>query len=302
MQYKKAAQTYREAVGTFAYNAMLKEARLTPKAGLVDSVSQGAHTDMDISTFVASSEALKPYMLEFVCVGYQSAHITAENLLPQLRKTGLQAEQAMLKATQGVNTHKGMIFTMGLICGAAGWLQGNKQAFSSADIRPVIVDMCRHLVRDELVRKKNNGKNNEDSPVSAGERIFAEHDITGIRGEASQGYPVIFKCSLPFYRQAMAKHNDEHLALSYTLLKLMAENCDTNLIHRGGLEGLAYVKQQSAKYLKRNYSGTDELNKSIEAFDQKLINRHLSPGGSADLLAATWLLYQLDELSRDFCR
>jgi len=291
VQYKKAAQTYREAVGTLAYNAMLKEARLTPKAGLVDSVSQGAHSDMDISTFVASSEALRPYMVEFVRVGYQSAHITAEHLLPQLRKTGLQAELAMLKATQGVNTHKGMIFTMGLICGAAGWLQGNDLPFDSASIRPVIVTMCRHLVRDELVQKKSN------SPVSAGERIFAEHGITGIRGEASQGYPVIFECSLPFYRQVMVKHNDEHLALSYTLLKLMAENCDTNLIHRGGIEGLAYVKQQSAKYLKRNYSGTDELNKSIEAFDQKLINRHLSPGGSADLLAATWLLYQLDILS-----
>ncbi len=276
-----------ELAGNLAYHAMMLEAHLTPKAGLVDCVSNGAHSDMDIDTFIASSDALRPYMKRFVRVGYEKHQLAAKALLPHLRCVGIEAEHAMLAATNNINTHKGMIFTLGLICGAAGWLYRKGIAFDAQHIRSVIMNCCESLVTDDL-------KRSESPPATAGERLFKQYGLTGVRGEAARGYPTIFSYGLPVYESSILKGESEEQAMSKTLLSLMADNSDTNIVNRGGIQGLNFVQQQSYTILSDFDNSATDTEKAITEFDQKLIALNISPGGSADLLAATWLLAQLN--------
>jgi len=273
-----------ELAGNLAYHAMMLEVHLTPKPGLVDCASSGAHSDMDINTFIQSSDALRPFMKQFVRVGASMENLPAKSLLPGLRKVGIQAEKAMFHATNGVNTHKGMIFTLGLICGAVGWLHRKGLSYDSLRVRAVIKECCASLVADDL-------RSSTKIPATAGERLYQELGLTGIRGEAANGYPTIYQFGLPVYEKAIAAGRSEEQAMSQTLLSLMAKNSDSNLVSRGGLEGLDYVQQQAKGIL---CGSATEFESKITWLDQQLIERNLSPGGSADLLAATWLLAQLN--------
>lgn len=276
-----------ELTGELAYHAMMLEAHLTPKAGLVDCISQGAHRDMSISTFVRSSEALRPFMKAFVIAGSENHHLRAADLLPCLKQVGLEAEVAMFNATDKVNTHKGMIFTLGLICGAVGWLYRRKTGFNAGLIREVIQACCADLVNKEL-------KSVSAGEQTAGERIFRQYGLSGVRGEAAMGYPTIFNYGLPVYQACISRGCSEEQALSKTLLSLMAQNSDSNLISRGGLTGLKYVQCEAHKLFIQSDRPDFDFESAISGFDQQLIDRNLSPGGSADLLAATWLLAQLN--------
>jgi len=276
-----------QLTGDLAYHAMMLEAHLTPKAGLVDCVSSGAHRDMTIDTFVLSAEALRPYMKKFVSAGAESCHLEAFDLLPCLRQVGLEAEVAMFNATDKVNTHKGMIFTLGLICGAVGWLCQRRGSFSALDIKAVIQECCAEIVKNDLASQ--SGKE-----TTAGEKIYREHGLTGVRGEAAMGYPTVFNYGLPVYLASIKRGWSEEQALSKTLLSLMAQNFDTNLINRGGMSGLKFVQSEAHKLFIQSDRPDFDFESAVSEFDTELIKRNLSPGGSADLLAATWLLAQLN--------
>ncbi|MDG3085603.1 triphosphoribosyl-dephospho-CoA synthase CitG [Vibrio hannami] len=280
-----------ELAGNLAYHAMMLEAHLTPKPGLVDCVSTGAHRDMDINTFIASSDALRPYMKRFVRAGIEAQDLEAHDLLLPLRKVGIEAECAMFSATQDVNTHKGMIFTLGLICGAVGWLYARNESFDAQQVQRVIKACCSNLVSADLDKAGSTA-------ITAGEKIYQKYGLTGIRGEAADGYPTIFNHGLHVYEECMSKGYSEEQAMSKTLLSLMAYNCDTNLINRGGIEGLKYV-QDSASLLYLGFeSNMSDYGTQLGQLDIELIQKNLSPGGSADLLAATWLLAQLNICSK----
>jgi triphosphoribosyl-dephospho-CoA synthase len=197
----------------------------------------------------------------------------------------------MFRATSGINTHKGMIFTLGLICGAVGWLYHKESQYDSVRIRQVIQTCCAELVNDELI-------NSNKIPATAGERLFRECGITGIRGEAAAGYPTIFNFGLPVYESAIAQGQSEEQAMFKTLLNLMAHNNDSNLVNRGGLEGLKFVQYQAKFFLSVYYLDDECFEQQMRVFDQELIDLNLSPGGSADLLAATWLLAQINLFNR----
>ncbi|SEG18613.1 triphosphoribosyl-dephospho-CoA synthase [Vibrio hangzhouensis] len=277
--------------GNLAYHAMMLEVHLTPKPGLVDCANSGAHKDMNIETFVASCDALRPYMKEFVRVGYQAEHVHARDLLAPLRRVGLSAELAMYKATNGVNTHKGMIFTLGLICGAVGWLYWRGISYDSNRVRSVIKACCSGLVNDQL-------KGIASEPKTVGERLFVQYGFTGVRGEAQQGYPTVFEHGLPIYHRSINEGESEEKALSLALLSLMAKNQDTNVVNRAGLSGLKFVRTEAQKLLEANYSSHQAFEQELQTLDDAFIQRNISPGGSADLLAATWLLAQLDMCSQ----
>ncbi len=279
-----------ELAGNLAYHAMMLEVHLTPKPGLVDCQSSGSHNDMNLSTFIASSDALRPFMKLFVKTGCRMSHLPAKAILPSLRKVGMQAEKAMFDATNGVNTHKGMIFTLGLICGAVGWLHSKGISFDSLRVRSVIKACCATLVLDDLAHTNKR-------PVTAGEKMYQQHGLTGIRGEAANGYPNIYDHALPAYQSAINAGESEEQAMSQTLLVLMANNSDSNLVSRGGLSGLKYVKNYAQDLLETDISTMQECEAIMWQFDEALIDKNLSPGGSADLLAATWLLAQLDTCS-----
>ncbi|WP_232807961.1 triphosphoribosyl-dephospho-CoA synthase [Salmonella enterica] len=207
--------------------ALLTEARLTPKPGLVDIRNSGAHRDMDLAAFERSTTAIAPWMEKFFIMGNNTAALAAENVLVMLRPLGMACENDMLQATNGVNTHRGAIFAFGL---------------------------------------------------------------SGARGEAESGFRTVRTQALPVFNRVVQEHDDTHLALLQTLLHLMAWNDDTNLVSRGGLEGLYYVQQQAQKLLWQGGVLVEGGIEAMQSLDDELILRNLSPGGSADLLAVTWFL------------
>jgi len=256
--------------------AMQKEVELTPKPGLVDSFNSGAHYDMDIHTFYASINAIKPYIGQFIT--------TSPISFEKLRHIGLECEKAMFDATKGVNTHKGMIFCLAVVCGAISKLKEAQNTFTCKDLQAQIKALCHNLVSKDLI---------EQNPHTAGARFFYETASMGIRGEAQNGFITIFEKSLPYFITEKELFGEE-IALKKTLLFLMSILEDSTLWSRGGTKGLAHVKSKSAQILLHVKPKT--LNKTLRAFDEELISLHLSPGGSADLLALTWLIAHLSKI------
>jgi triphosphoribosyl-dephospho-CoA synthase len=278
-----------KVIGDLAYHSMLVEVNLTPKPGLVDVTSNGSHSDMDITTFEKSADAINPFLAQFVQTGYEHRQEDLSSLLHHLRPIGISCERQMFIATDGINTHKGMIFSLGLVCGVVGWLAGNNRSIYSKTISESIATMTRGLTHNELEQKKSTA-------VSAGERLYQDHGLTGIRGEAESGYATIMKHGLPSYEDAILTGHSHEQALWQSLLSLMAINSDTNVVARGGLEGLFYVQTYSRRLINQGGSSNDNIEALLVEFDEQLIQRNISPGGSADLLAVTWLIAQINTL------
>lgn len=263
--------------------ALLTEVRLTPKPGLVDIRNSGAHQDMDLAAFERSTAAIAPWMEKFFIMGNSTAQLEAENVLVMLRPLGMACENDMLQATGGVNTHRGAIFAFSLLSAAIGRIVARQEALEQNRICDQVARLCRNIVAREL----SPGKGRK---LTKGEAHFLRFGLSGARGEAESGFRTVRTQALPVYNRVLQEHCDTNLALMQTLLHLMAWNDDTNLVSRGGLEGLYYVQQQAQKIL---WQGGVLVNGGIEAMqalDDELISRHLSPGGSADLLAVTWFL------------
>jgi triphosphoribosyl-dephospho-CoA synthase CitG len=248
-----------------AYKALIKEVELTPKPGLVDKDNNGSHKDMNIDTFYASAKAIKPFIQKF---------LHAEEF-SELRKIGLECENTMFIATKGVNTHKGMIFSLAVICGAIN------RAKRFDEIQKEIKYLCKDLIKNDLEKQKLIKTN--------GEKFYQKTNCTGIRGEAVRGYATIFEKSLPFYEKNLLIYGEER-AMKRTLLLLMSIVDDSTLYARGGLEAIFYVQNEAKKLLH-----VEDLDKSLRKFDRMMIEKNLSAGGSADLLGLTWFLSKVKE-------
>ncbi|CAI2034577.1 triphosphoribosyl-dephospho-CoA synthase [Serratia ficaria] len=264
-----------------AYRALLVEVNLTPKPGLVDRRNAGAHRDMDLGHFYRSARAIGPWLPRFIQRGREDAALPAERQLVRLRPLGMACENHMFRATGGVNTHKGSVFSLGLLCAAFGRLHRQRRAISAEALCAETAAMCRGLVTREL-RRNNAGH-------TAGQRLFAAHGLSGARGEAESGFRLVIDGALPLYRRRMAAGRGEQRALTDSLLWLMAHNDDTNVASRGGIGGLRWLQRRAAAL--QAHSG----DQAIRRFDAECIARNLSPGGSADLLIVTWLLAQLPQ-------
>ena len=279
-----------EIIAQLGFDAMVLEVSLTPKPGLVDSISKGAHKDMDMGTFLLSAQAIRPFLTQFFKAGLNNTHLSELELLSVLRPIGINAEAAMFEATNNVNTHKGMIFTLGLVCGAAGWLYGNNQAVNSTNISHTIKHACHYLVASELVALKNN------EPKSYGESIFQQYGLTGARGEAASGLATVINVALPVFESYIDNNAPLRDALLQTLLVLFSHNQDTNLVSRGGIEGLKFVQEYAQNLINKGGVSHVDFITNFTDFDRLLVEKNLSPGGSADLLAITWLLDELNKM------
>lgn len=277
-------------VGNLGYHAMMLEVHLTPKPGLVDLSTNGAHDDMDIHTFEHSAQAISPYLIQFLYAGFNHTDCPVDSLLPKLRLVGVSAERAMLQATSGINTHKGMIFSLGIVCGAIGWLHGNKVPFDAEHISKAIECFCHDLVFKEL-------RQNDDKPKTYGEFIYKKYGLTGARGEAASGLATVMEHGLPTFEESIEEGCSTEQALWQSLLVLMANNLDTNLVSRGGMEGLLYAQQSAQGLLAKGGCRYANLESELSELDKIFTEKNLSPGGSADLLAITWLLAQMNELN-----
>lgn len=269
-------------IGNLAVQALRLEAGTTPKPGLVDRDNNGAHKDMDYSMFLASSEALRDCFTACALAGMVGEKSE------QFRSIGLAGEQSMYEATNHVNTHKGLIFSMGIFCGALGELVTCQEAFVEEDVRGRVRTLACSLLHGSSA-EKTCGQEDEHTH---GKQVLKETGTQGIRGEAESGFASVFDVGLPALRGAIAEGNAFNEALVKTLLTLLCETEDSNVVYRGGLEGLAYVRNQAAEILSLTDGPLCEADMArVRAFDAACIEKNLSPGGSADLLALTAMLY-----------
>lgn len=269
-------------IGDLAHQALIREVELTPKPGLVDRRNTGSHRDMDLQTFRASAQAIAPWFPVFFQRGVRDQHVPARHFLPRLRPEGVECEQAMFRATQGVNTHKGGVFSMGLLCAAAGRLWARDESATRGALCDEVAQICENLVEQELGRCAE--------AMTAGELLFRRHGLTGARGEVASGFATVRERSLPAFERALHSHGCETLALHAALLQLLVHNRDTNLVSRGGMEGLAFVQEAAGRLLDEGGASHPDYLERLAELDDALIARNLSPGGSADLLAVTWFL------------
>ena len=265
-----------------AFEALIKEVELTPKPGLVDRINNGSHKDMDINTFYKSSDAIKPFISLFLYCGKNALHVEYSKLFNELRIIGKLCEKEMFLSTNGINTHKGMIFSLAVICGAIGRIKIHNKSINHIMLQDEIKKICKDLVKNDLINNKKIKTN--------GEKFFHKTRLAGIRDEAQNGYSTIFQKSLPFYFEKI-KHYNEDISLKLTLLFLMSDTIDSNLFARGGIQGISFVKKRASKLLKTE--DISSLDKNLLIFDGELIQRNLSPGGSADLLSLTWFLSKI---------
>ncbi|HII2081413.1 TPA: citrate lyase subunit alpha [Escherichia coli] len=208
-----------------------------------------------------------------------------EAVLHGLRPIGMACEGDMFRATAGVNTHKGSIFSLGLLCAAIGRLLQLNQPVTPTTVCSTAASFCRGLTDREL--RTNN------SQLTAGQRLYQQLGLTGARGEAEAGYPLVINHALPHYLTLLDQGLDPELALLDTLLLLMAINGDTNVASRGGEGGLRWLQREAQTLLQKGGIRTPADLDYLRQFDRECIERNLSPGGSADLLILTWFLAQI---------
>lgn len=273
----------KDAAG-LACRSLLYEVCTTPKPGLVDRVNSGSHRDMDIFTFMSSASALWPYFETCTRIGRKTADLPATETFQSLRRAGRKAEADMFSATKGVNTHKGAIFSVGILCAALGRLSREQWNFPD-----VILDECAAMTKG-LVDADFAGLTAENART-VGQKLYLNYQITGVRGQMEAGLPAVRKAGLPALKEGLARNLSLNDAGCAALLTLMTAATDTNLIARSDLA----TQQKTVEQLKELLAKTPYPDReTLEQLDQDFMEKNLSPGGSADLLAICYFLYFLE--------
>lgn len=257
-----------EAIAAIATRCLLDELETWPKPGLVSHLDAGSHSDMDAATFRRSATAIQPYFHALAQAGSLGWG------MPRLKIIGLEAEAAMFAATAGINTHRGAIFGLGLLCAAAGAAASGRIDCAT----PLGVAVAQLWGRDIL-----------DGPAlhdSHGGGAFRRYGAGGARSEAAQGFPSVYRVGLPaLQRGTLLAPGDAEAARVQACFALIAILQDTNLLHRGGLSGLSYAQHAARGFLDDGGVGTPDWRQRANVVHQSFVTRRLSPGGSADLLA-----------------
>ena len=267
--------------------AVMSEAAITPKPGLVDRANSGAHKDMDFFTFIDSASELLPWFRFCALAGFDSdaAPVTFFN---SLRPQGRIAEVLMKRASGGVNTHRGYIFSLGLLSAAYGRLYRNAEEPELAALLEFLKEMTSTLGEDF----GRLDKSPFHAEPSHGEAAYASSGIQGIRGEVSRGFPAVIEYALPRLKsmsQEGCSLNDAGIA---ALLELLAHTEDTNIIHRVG-NRVFYSIQEELKAFFSLKPDLQAIREKASALDLEFIAKNISPGGSADLLGVSFFLYRL---------
>lgn len=279
------AYQYATKLADLAVRALLREVLATPKPGLVDRRNTGAHTDMDVHTFERSALALLPYFVQFALYGIEHRHQPPEVILQGLRPLGIKAELAMRKATGGVNTHKGIIFSLGILTCALG--MGYETPYSQQQLQETTKTLCASLDQDFQAIAIQGA-------ISHGEKIYVSHGIRGVRGEAMDGFPTLYQVAYPRFlalRQQGLTMNDAGVI---TLVDIIVNTQDTNILARADYQTMEAVRAQLGQICQTPLEQQDYY-AVLEELDQQFIQRNISPGGSADLLAMTYFMYFLEK-------
>ena len=281
-----------EWIGKCAWNALIEEVDTTPKPGLVDLYSNGAHTDMDAATFRRSADALRPFFVKLAREGL-SFDGSAQELFMGLRGVGMDAEQAMYEATHGVNTHKGAIFTFGIFCAAAGRCVKEQRAITALGLLEMEQEMTVRVLTAEL--EKLRGSIRTPGIETHGERNLHRYGTAGCRGEAIEGYPGVFGIALPVLHAGLADGRDWNRVKLQALLTLMAHTEDSNILSRHNPAVLGAVQEEMREFLRCGGAYREDAVRLLEEMDADYSRRGISAGGCADLLAAAVFILELTE-------
>ena len=265
-------------IGHLASMALQAELDTTPKPGLVDRNDNGAHRDMDHALMQRSIKALHPYFVRLAQLGFigkQPCHDEIVNI-------GIEAEREMFKATGGVNTHKGALFSIGL---AAVALAG--EAFR----RITQAERCGTMAYNDVNSKQIQSLSNSiaslarlfpDTNGTHGSKAKANNILKGALDNAREGYTQLFKAWLPFYIDRIAE--GDNYALHKTLLRIMCDLDDTNIVYRTSMETMQEVKTEARQMLDTSRNIVN-FEAALQAMNTDYIHRNISPGGSADMLS-----------------
>jgi triphosphoribosyl-dephospho-CoA synthase len=261
-----------------AVAALLEELDLYPKPGLVSPVDSGSHKDMDHALLKASALCLHSSFDELARLGTAGADFDS-HLIP----AGIRAERHMMQVTGGINTHRGAIFSLGLLVAAAA------QVRSPCDPPAAIRDVIRARWRAALEAHSKFGIHD----TTHGSAVRRTSGAGGAREEAAMAFPSIFEVALPCYTKLLKTGTPSREAGIQTLFLLMASVPDTNTFHRGGKTGAAHVMQSASDFLHNGGITNPAWEKIAKKIHADFIARNLSPGGSADLLAATFFVHRV---------
>jgi holo-ACP synthase / triphosphoribosyl-dephospho-CoA synthase len=261
-------------LSSMALKSILYEISLTPKPGLVDKFSNGAHTDMDYNMFISSTAAISVYFNDIAKAGFAFTGDDMTKALPVIRDTGLRMEMSMFESTKNVNTQKGIIFLMGLTLFSSGYMFAREEEPGIDQFRMIIKSICKNITGRELEKPQRR-------PETHGEQIYEKLKITGVRGEAENGFPTVFNYGLP---ELLKFPEPDERALLRAFLAIAANNDDTNILYRSNANVLKQFRELAETAL-----DTDNL---VPLMDFCLA-QGISPGGSADLLAVSIYIYLL---------
>ena len=274
-------------IASIAMESMLYEVSATPKPGLVDRNNCGAHRDMDYFTFMTSAAALHNSFDEMVRIGWECREKELPELLQKLRESGQRAEKSMFQFTKGINTHKGMIFSLGILSGCAGWLL-EKSRLTSVTVCNLAAELCSGIC------KRDFGNLQKKAHLTKGEKMYLTHGYKGIRGEAESGYQTVRQVALPMYRKMKESGYAVNETMVQTLLALIAYTEDTNIISRHDMSTAVYARDYAKRVLENGGICTGVGKELLLEMDEEFISNYISPGGAADLLAVTHFLYSLE--------
>lgn len=241
-----------------AVQSIKAELDTTPKPGLVDKADNGAHSDMDYNLMLKSIYSLHSYFTKLSCLAYNEDVINID----KIKTIGIEAEKQMLFTTNGVNTYKGALFSMGLVLYAASYLCQQRDKVQEQQLQKTIKLLSTKFSQPD----DTNGK-----------KVIEKHNIKGALNSAIDGYPLLFDEWLPFF----IKHKNEEHSLIKLLLFIMTNLDDTNIYYRKGEEVVAHVKQQAQEIL------DDFSIDRVEKLNREFVKENISPGGAADMLSLT---------------
>lgn len=271
---RKAHACTPRQIGRAATLALYDELALSPKPGLVTLSDTGSHTDMDATTFMHSLFALRSYFPRIAALGRDGAAFDA------LQRCGIDAESRMLAATGGINTHRGAIFMLGLLCAAAG-----VAVQAGEPLQPQVVrTMLRKRWGAALAGRA------QQAPSMPGGLVARRLGLRGAAHEAASGFPALFETAVPALADARARGLSPRLARLDTLFHVMAALDDSNLALRGGLEGLRYAQAAVRGFIAAGGAAQPDALAAAADIGHAFVARRLSPGGAADTVAAAcWL-------------
>ena len=265
-----------ERLSELAWQSLIAEAELTPKPGLVDGRGSGSHSDLSLDLMRRSADAIAPYFTRMALASAEAQMDTS--LRAAVAGIGREAEAAMLRATTGSNAHKGAIWVLGLLVCAASLSEGSDPEF--------VAEAAGYLARlPDRARPQ---------AVSHGDLVLERYGASGARGEAYGNFPHVVKIGLPALRAARTNGRTERDSRLAALLTIMSRVDDTCVLYRGGPEAQKIVHEGAARVIKVGGPGSPKGDAALIAFGQELISLRISPGGSADLLAATLFLDVLE--------